>query len=333
MYSDTHCHLKHISERGEDLRALIAELDAARYRFVLDVGTKPGDFTQRVEIVARACADDPNAASSGERPEAITASALLPGFIHFSVGLWPDAGTIENRAEALRVLEADVRAMLDLANERGKNGTAQFAALGECGLDRFWNGAAARERMERDSAAASSTAASSTGAASDDGPGTVDLAGEEELFGLQLDMAKRHSLPAIIHSRDAFDATLGCIRDSGYDVGVIHCFSYGIREARAFLDQGWYLSFPGNITWPKRDADRVRVRELLNYVPRDRLLLETDAPYLAPAPHRGKTNTPYLVRHVYERAAECLGLAPEALADIVYENARALFLLRQGSLR
>lgn len=314
MFSDTHCHLHHLSERGEDLSALIASLAADRYRFVLDIGTKPGDFRARVETVARA--------SEGVQP----LSDGVPDFIHFSAGLWPDGEVIAERAGALKALEDDVKAMLDLARSRASKGASAYAALGECGLDRYWNGPAAVARV---AASGVSALPGKVGvqAAGDDGPGTTDLAGEEELFGLQLDMARSYGLPVIVHSRDAFDATLGCIKNSGFDRGVIHCFSYGMDEARAFLDRGWYLSFPGNITWPKKPDDRDRVRSLIRYVPRDRLLLETDSPYLTPAPYRGKTNTPYLVRHVYARAAECLDVTEDALAEIVFANARDLFAL------
>lgn len=185
-----------------------------------------------------------------------------------------------------------------------------FAALGECGLDRYWNGARAAERGPE---------------ASGDGPGTLDTAGEEELFGLQLDIARSRKLAVVVHSREAFEPTLGCIRNADWDRGVIHCYSYGIEEARAFLDRGWHISFPGNITWAKKEADRERIARLVRYVPRERLLLETDAPYLSPAPHRGKTNTPLLVSHIYETAAAILGIETATLALLVRENARALF--------
>lgn len=306
MYSDTHCHLKHVGERGENLQSLVALLDAEKYRFILDIGTKPGDLASRVGTVLNASAENAN----------LENAARIPPFIHFTAGLWPDAEVIAEREDSLRALESDVKEMLALAARRAELGCDKFAALGECGLDRYWNGDAAAKRAS----------AGETGG--EDGPGTTDVAGEEELFGMQLDMAKRYALPVIVHSRDAFDATLGCIKNSGFDSGVIHCFSYGTKEARAFLDRGWLISFPGNITWQKKAEDRDRVSALIKYVPRDRLLLETDAPYLTPAPHRGKTNTPYLVRHVYERVAECLEISNESLAEIVYANARSLFLVR-----
>lgn len=313
MLSDTHCHLSYMDERGENLSGLIAAMRDRAFSFVLDIGTKPGDFSSRVKSAREA-----------------SGSAGLPSFLHFSCGLWPDAETIADRVASLAALESDIAAMLELARARaGINGQAAsvsrgtYAALGECGLDRYWNGPKAAERI---AALKTGSAASAEGtAASDDGPGTVDTAGEEELFGMQIDLAKKHALPVIVHSRDAFDPTLGCIKNASYDSGVIHCFSYGKDEARAFLDRGWYISFPGNITWAKKEADRERIASLVRYVPRDRFLLETDAPYLTPAPHRGKTNTSLLIEHTYARAAEILGLDVASLAALIGANARELF--------
>jgi TatD DNase family protein len=288
-----------MDERGESLGSLVKAMRERGFRFVLDIGTKPGDYSARVQTAREA---------SG--PEG------LPGFLHFSCGLWPDSDTIADRGASIAALESDLAGMLELARSRGNTA---YAALGECGLDRYWNGPAAAERIAVLKAGGT--------AAGDDGPGTTDVVGEEELFGMQLDLAEKYSLPVIVHSRDAFDATLGCIRNAGYDSGVIHCFSYGKDEARAFLDRGWYISFPGNITWAKKEADRERIASLVRYVPRDRFLLETDAPYLTPAPHRGKTNTPLLIEHTYARAAEILGLDVASLAALVEANSRELFTI------
>ncbi len=312
MFSDTHCHLSHIEERGEDLSRLIAEMDARRFPFVLDIGTKPADFEGRLNKVRNA--------------------ADLPSFLHFTCGLWPDGDVIADRHNALSALEEDLRKMIALCLSRGEG--ERFAALGECGLDRYWNGSRAAERAAERAALESEEAcgagkgggAGKASGVSDDGPGTTDTNGEEELFGLQLDVARSRKLPVIVHSRDAFVPTLGCIKNSGWDRGVIHCYSYGIPEARAFLDRGWYISFPGNITWAKKETDRERIASLVRYIPRDRLLLETDAPYMAPAPHRGKTNTPLFIEHTYECAAAVLSMTKEALALLVSENAKDLFV-------
>ena len=288
--------------RGENLSDLLTEMEKQNFPFVLDIGTRPGDLDERRQIVQAAsglCANTGNG---------------IPRYLHFSCGLWPDGPVIADRKNALSALEADIQKM------RARD--VEFASLGECGLDRYWNGPAAAERI---AALEKMSESERTAAASDDGPGTTDLAGEEELFEMQLDLAQRYALPVIVHSRDAFEATLGCIRNGGWDTGVIHCFSYGVAEARAFLDRGWYISFLGNITWPKRDADKERIATLVRYVPRDRLLLETDAPYMTPAPYRGKTNTPLLIENTYNRAAAILNIEVSALARLVYENACTLF--------
>lgn len=301
MFSDTHCHLSYIAERGENLANVIGTMRERAVPFILDIGTRPGDLARRESVIREA------------------AGGSVPDFIHFSCGLWPDGETIADRNAALAALKADLDAMLS----GGSAGAAPaYAGFGECGLDRYWNGPAAAVRIAALKLAGEGIAGATV---SDDGPGTTDVAGEEELFLAQLELARSYNLPVIVHSRDAFEPTLGCIADVGYDAGVIHCFSYGVAEARAFLDRGWYISFPGNITWAKKEADKERIASLVRYVPRDRLLLETDAPYLTPAPHRGKTNTPLFIEHTYNRAAEILGLTPSELALLVAENAKTLF--------
>jgi TatD DNase family protein len=293
MFSDTHCHLGTVASRGVNLAELLRSMTSSGFRFALDIGTRPGDFAGRLSQLTEA------------------SGGALPEFLHFSCGLWPDPASIADRDDSLAALESDLRSML---SQR-----PQYAALGECGLDRYWNGVNAP-----------GLASQSSG---EDGPGTIDIAGEEELFGAQLVMARDFALPAIIHSRDAFEPTLACVRDAGWDRGVIHCFSYGKDEARAFLDRGWHISFPGNVTWGKKEADRERIASLIRYVPRDRLLLETDAPYLAPSPHRGSTNTPLLIAHTYGLVASVLALDVGALAAIVEANARELFDSAEATAR
>ncbi len=307
MFVDSHCHLTTIAARGENLADLLTRMGDERFAFALDIGTKPGDFAERVDAIRAAV-------------------GTIPSFLHFSCGLWPDATTIADRVESLKILDADLRSMIELAESRqhavvdgeatpSAPGSAPIIALGECGLDRHWNGPQAAERP-------------ASAADAEDGPGTTDLAGEEELFEGQLELAKKYKLPVIVHSRDAFDATLACLRNMDSTRGVIHCFSYGVDEARAFLDLGWHISFPGNVTWPKREADKERVASIVRYVPRDRLLLETDAPYLAPAPHRGTVCVPPMIERTYARVAEILGLPIASLAALVLQNSRELFVAR-----
>ena len=330
MYSDTHCHFDKMNERDVDFAELIRALAEGNFRFVMDIGTMPGDLGKRLEIIRSGC-EAAAASGGGEAAPAFAPdSSGLPSFLHLSCALWPSPQAIAARTERLKLLEKDIEALISLARERAASGKADgeeprpaIAALGECGIDRYWNGAAAVERIAQKKA--------EQGAGDvqlDDSTGTPDTAGEEELFAAQITLAQKYGLPFIVHSRDAFDVSYSVIKSCGYFRGVIHCFSYGIKEAEKFLDLGFYLSFPGNITFSKKAEARERTARLLRYVPRDRFLLETDAPYLTPVPERGTVNTPLKVRHVYKAAAAFIGAGEEAIADLVYANALEAFSLQ-----
>jgi len=146
---------------------------------------------------------------------------------------------------------------------------------------------------------------------------------QEKVFREQLRLACRVDKPAIIHSRDAHEETLRILKEEELPsrVGVMHCFSGDRRLAGDFLDLGFYISLAGPLTYPKSHA----LRDLLHYIPEDRLLFETDAPYLSPQAYRGKRNEPAYVKLVYERAALTLGQDLEKLAEQVYINAVRLF--------
>jgi TatD DNase family protein len=104
--------------------------------------------------------------------------------------------------------------------------------------------------------------------------------------------------------------------------GVIHCFSGGKRDARAALDLGFYISFAGPVTFPKADE----LREAAGYIPLDRMLCETDSPYLAPQGRRGKRNEPAFVLETYEKLAEVRNIPMSELAGAIWENGERLFL-------
>ncbi len=149
-----------------------------------------------------------------------------------------------------------------------------------------------------------------------------------ELFGSMLRLAAERDLPAIIHTREADDDTLRVLaacgsRSRGEDgrLGVVHCFTGGPEFARALLARGLYLSFSGIVTF--RNADLLR--EVARQVPADRLLLETDSPFLAPVPKRGQRNEPAFVVHVAELLATLRGVPLAELADQTNHNAARLF--------
>jgi TatD DNase family protein len=132
----------------------------------------------------------------------------------------------------------------------------------------------------------------------------------------QLKLAARAGKPIVIHTREAWDDTLLLLREHWSGVGIIHCFSGGPAEARQALDLGFYLSFGGVLTFPKADA----LREAARLAPEDRLLIETDAPYLAQVPKRGKRNEPAFMVETARRLAEVRGVAPEHIAEVTTAN-------------
>lgn len=145
---------------------------------------------------------------------------------------------------------------------------------------------------------------------------------QEESMRIQLDWALTQGLPVALHIREAHQEALAILDEFSPSVeGVIHCFSAGPDEAQEYLKRGFYLSFPGIITFKKADE----VREAACLCPLDRLLLETDSPYLAPSPHRGKRNEPANVSLVLHSVASLLGISPMELADQTSANTRRLF--------
>jgi TatD DNase family protein len=136
-------------------------------------------------------------------------------------------------------------------------------------------------------------------------------------------MARETQLPLVVHERDAFRDCRELLRsEGGGEVrGVIHCFTGTYEAAREYLDLGFYLSFTGIITFKNARPLREVVREL----PLERILVETDSPYLTPVPHRGKRNEPAYVRLVAEAVAQIKGITLEEVARTTSENVRALF--------
>ncbi|MDR2097414.1 MAG: TatD family hydrolase [Spirochaetaceae bacterium] len=146
---------------------------------------------------------------------------------------------------------------------------------------------------------------------------------ERGILEAQLDLAQRKRLPVIIHSREAPAETVETLAAYPGTSGIIHCFSYTAREARIFLDMGFYISFAGNLTFKNAQ----NLREALQIVPLDRLLLETDSPYLAPAPYRGKAAHPGMIAETYRHAADLLKVDIEVLKENIRRNAALLFAL------
>ena len=162
--------------------------------------------------------------------------------------------------------------------------TSPRAAVGEIGLDYYYS------------------------------PETRDA--QMRLFAAQLEEARQCGLPVVIHTREAAEDTLALLREIP-SCGIIHCFTGTPREAKAYLDLGFYVSISGIVTF--RAADNVRETALS--IPDDRILVETDSPFLAPVPMRGKANEPAFIRHTCEFLAKLRGVPPDDFAELTFANA------------
>ncbi len=144
---------------------------------------------------------------------------------------------------------------------------------------------------------------------------------QRDSFAAQLAIARETSLPVIVHTRAAEADTLDLMRAHHGTIGVLHCFTESWQLARAALDLGWYVSISGIVTF--RNAENVR--KVAKQVPNDRLLVETDCPWLAPVPHRGKPNEPAFVTHTAAFLAALRGQDPETFAQQTTANFARLF--------
>jgi TatD DNase family protein len=194
---------------------------------------------------------------------------------------------------------AEVWATVGLHPHEARFGTEQLLALideprvvaiGECGLDYYY------EHSDRDS--------------------------QRRVFAEQIRLAHEKNLTLVIHTRDAWDETLDILDAEGVPTHtVMHCFSGGPQEARRCLDRGMYLSFSGIVTFKNAEE----LRDAARICPDDRLLIETDSPFLAPVPHRGKQNQPALVAVVGTAIAKLRGVPADELAALTSRNALAAF--------
>jgi TatD DNase family protein len=153
---------------------------------------------------------------------------------------------------------------------------------------------------------------------------------QRQSFAAQLEVALRLGKPVVIHTREADDDTAALLKESGIARvgGVLHCFTSGAPLAKAALELGFDISFSGIVTFKNAED----IRQVARTVPLDRLLIETDTPYLAPVPHRGRPNEPSHVRLVCEALARAIGQSPERVAEATTANARRRFGLDQARL-
>lgn len=186
--------------------------------------------------------------------------------------------------------EEELWKMLDEIKNLIKNNNKKVVAVGEIGLDYYWN--------------------------------TDNKELQTKAFIEQIKLANELDLPIVIHTRDAIMDTLEILKENPVkNKGVFHCCPQNRELIKEGLKLGFYISFAGPITFKSsKNAD-----EMINLVPNDRILIETDSPYLAPEPVRGTRNTPINVKYVAQKIADAKGMTLEQIADITYENARKIF--------
>jgi len=189
------------------------------------------------------------------------------------------------------ITDEDLKDLKELARKEEK-----VIAIGECGLDYY------RDITPKDK--------------------------QVYFFEKQIEMAKQLNLPLIVHSREANRDTEDILENyAPFEAGgIIHCFGGDLQMMEKCIDMGFYISFAGNITYPKAES----LREVLKRVPLDRLLLETDSPFLAPQKKRGKPNKPSYIFYTRDFVANLLGISPEELEKITDENAKKLLKIPQS---
>ena len=168
----------------------------------------------------------------------------------------------------------------------------KFVALGEIGLDYYY------DNSERDK--------------------------QRAWFDCQLKLARDINKPVVIHTRDAMADTIDILKANKGASGIIHCYSGSRESAKILLDMGFFISFAGPLTFKNANT----ALEVAAYVPDDRLLIETDSPYLAPVPYRGKRNCPVYVAEVAKKLAEIRGVSREYIESLTFENAKRVYRIK-----
>lgn len=147
---------------------------------------------------------------------------------------------------------------------------------------------------------------------------------QREKFSEQVEIARKRNMPLIIHSRNSFEDTVGILREIGHFKGVFHSFDYSVKELKEVLDLGFYVSFSGMATFKKRQD----LREVMKSTPIDKILFETDSPYLTPEPYRGHINVPNNVSRIYELYSILSGLSLDEIQKKIAENFEMLFSVK-----
>ncbi len=215
-------------------------------------------------------------------------------FIYAAIGIHPsETLELEGQTGQSAELPGSPESMEPMEELRAMCSHEKCVALGEIGLDYYWD--------------------------------EPDREIQKKWFVGQLHLARECGLPVVIHSRDAARDTTDIMtaEKAGETGGVVHCFSYTKETARIFLDMGFYIGIGGVLTF----QNARKLKEAAEYIPLDRIVLETDCPYLAPVPFRGKRNSSLYLPHVLETLARIKGMSEEEVGRAVWENGLRLYNL------
>ena len=293
MYSDSLMNFYQITEelglqQGADSLMEMEENDVS---FALDSGIHVDDIwarTGRVEECLDLIEDD-------------VQKKHIQNMMYFTAGVMPDSDSVDNRFEVVENLEN----VINDFKESDSIFASHLVGIGPGGIDHDWDSVEFKGRDHE----------------------YFDyntVKDEKDLFALQLTLAKKLNMPFVLHSRNGFKETSDVLKAVKWNRGVVHGFSYSQSELEFFLDLGWYISFSGTVTYAgkKSFAD---MSDLLNYVPKDRLLIETDCPFYPPVPVKSGSNIPENIKYVYEYIASKRNITCRKLSEIVDSNFQKLF--------
>lgn len=293
MYSDSFFNFYKISEdqgnvaSAEALEAIACE----KPNHLLDIGIRQDDIWARADRF-RECLDfiDDDQAKQ-----------TLKNSIYFAAGIMPDSDSVDNRFDAVENLENIINDFRESDDEFA----SRLVAIGPCGIDHDWDSVEYEGRDHEYFA-------------------HQMIQDERDLFALQLTLGKKMNLPVIMHSRKGFSDTADVLKAVKWNKGVIHGFAYSQSELEFFLNLGWYISFSGTVTYSGKKSFS-DMADVVAYVPKDRILIETDSPYYAPVPIKNAQNTPANIKYIYEYIASKRGMPMHKLSDAVDENFQRLF--------
>ncbi|MBP3741640.1 MAG: TatD family hydrolase [Treponema sp.] len=293
MYSDSLLNLFQITEdlglqQGVDS---LIDMEENGVPFALDSGIHVDDIwarTARVEECLDLIDDE-------------TQKKHIQNMMYFTAGVMPDLDSVDNRFDVIENLEN----VINDFKESDSIFASHLVGIGPGGIDHDWDSVEYNGRnheyFDYD---------------------TVN--DEKDLFALQLTLAKKLNMPFVLHSRKGFKETSDVLKAVKWNKGLVHGFSYSQSELEFFLDLGWYISFSGSVTYAGKKAFS-DMSELVSYVPKDRLLIESDCPFYPPVPVKNSTNIPQNIKYVYEYISSKRNISSHKLGEIVESNFQKLF--------